>query len=286
MGKLCYFKWYPADAEADATYRAMSDKERGFYHHCLNLVWTNDGLPADPAERARVLGRNRNEADALWGTRVLTRFIPHPLRQGYLTDARLHQEGVQAKQKSVKAAESVKVRYERTTTKTENVALRASDYDYDSSYTVKPDTNPTTGIHSDSLSFNGKISASTSTEKVNPDTGSTTRFNGNSLLDDFGTFLEAVTECELPASPKDLQEKASLEWRRLDFGQKQLAIKGLRDRKAAGEFDDPRYRPHPQNYLKNQTWLRPVRSRLNGNRNGHVSLLEEVNKWQQEGRMK
>ncbi len=313
---LPFFKWYPADAETDEVYRAMTDAEVGFYHRCLNLAWINNGLPADPAERARLLGRNRRRADANWTERVASRFSVSS-ETGKLVNRRQAEELQKARERAVSrlsvpsetaekglrghaeqaekarkktqvVSESTNVPYERSTEKNENVAIRASNSISDSSVSSEKTANSatgipntTTGIHSDSLSFNGKISASTSTEKVKPDTGSTTRFNGNSLLDDFGTFLEAVTECELPAS-KDLQEKASFEWRRLDFGQKQLAIKGLRDRKAAGEFDDPRYRPHPHNYLSNQSWLRPVRSRSNGT--GHrINLAEEVKKAAKEG---
>lgn len=79
------------------------------------------------------------------------------------------------------------------------------------------------------------------------------------LLDNFGPFLAAATECGLPASETDIQS-AKFEWRSLDLEQKRLAIKGLHDRLVAGEFSDPAFRPLPQNYLKKRLWQRPVRA--------------------------
>lgn len=122
---LPYFRWFPSDAETDDTYLSMDDTQLGFYHHCLNLSWINDGLPEDPAARARVLRRNRNQADARWAGPVSTCFIPHPYRPGYLANTRQVEERLLAEQKSAKAAESVNHRYERM----KNVALRAYEYD-------------------------------------------------------------------------------------------------------------------------------------------------------------
>ncbi len=52
---LPYFKWYPADAETDERYASMTDQELGFYHHCLNRSWINDGLPVEMDELARMM---------------------------------------------------------------------------------------------------------------------------------------------------------------------------------------------------------------------------------------
>lgn len=83
--------------------------------------------------------------------------------------------------------------------------------------------------------------------------------NKHSLLGDFAKFQEAAIEAGLHGSESDW-DQAKYEWNRLDFEQKTLAVKGLRERKVAGEFTDPAYRPLPQNYLKKRTWQRPVRA--------------------------
>ncbi len=91
-------------------------------------------------------------------------------------------------------------------------------------------------------------------DSLNPELVLVTR----TLLDDSGSFREAVSLCELPASEMDLAA-AKMEWKQLDPDQKRAALKGLNDRHAAGEFADPAFRPLPQNYLKKRLWQRPVR---------------------------
>lgn len=134
MKDLPYFRWFPADAETDESYRSMTDEERGFYHHCLNISWINDGIPADAGDRARVLNRNRNQADARWTPLVATRFVPHQYRLGYLVNTRQEAERVHAKHKSVKATESANIRYERSKSKGANAlhARAGADSDSDS----------------------------------------------------------------------------------------------------------------------------------------------------------
>lgn len=92
------------------------------------------------------------------------------------------------------------------------------------------------------------------------DAGADARVSVNHVLDDFSQFLEICHAAELPASEVDLDE-ARIQWKRLDFQQKIDAVQGLRQRIAAGELDDPAYRPLPQNYLEKKLWQRPVRQR-------------------------
>ena len=73
--KLPYFKWYPADAEMDENFRAMSDAEIGFYIRCLNHSWLNNGIPADSTERARALRSPLKYCDKQW-VRVGRCFVP------------------------------------------------------------------------------------------------------------------------------------------------------------------------------------------------------------------
>ncbi len=211
---LPYYKWYPADAQTDMEYRAMSYEERGFYLSCLDLAWINEGLPTDMKELARAMNIRLDTLNRLW-KRVGRKFEQSGTK---LVNARQERERSEATSKSLKAAESVKVRYERST----NELPRAYVSDSVSGSVVVLDKKET------------------------------------SLLDDFGKFLECCETAELPASEVDRQA-AKWEWGRLDFGQKLEAMKGLKDRVAAGEFSDPAFRPLPQNYLKNRIWQRPIK---------------------------
>lgn len=111
---LPFFKWYPADADTDANFRAMSDAEIGFYIRCLNHSWINEGIPADPKERARVLHTRLDTANRYW-ERVGKCFVTSSSHPERLTNSRQEMERGLASQKSLKATESVKARYERTT---------------------------------------------------------------------------------------------------------------------------------------------------------------------------
>ncbi|MES2393502.1 MAG: hypothetical protein V4555_17835 [Acidobacteriota bacterium] len=63
---LPYFRWFPADAETDEAYSALTDPELGFFHRCLNKAWLNDGLPSEPDEIARVMKVTRQYLDKVW----------------------------------------------------------------------------------------------------------------------------------------------------------------------------------------------------------------------------
>lgn len=75
-------------------------------------------------------------------------------------------------------------------------------------------------------------------------------------LDDFQEFLSAATKVGLPAGEDDWRQ-AKAAWKPLDFEQKLQAIAGLQERN--DEYQDPAFRPLPQNYLAKRLWTRPVR---------------------------
>lgn len=111
---LPFYKFYPADAEVDANFRSMDDADLGFYWRCLNHAWINGGIPADPKERARVLRTRVDTADKRW-ERVGKCFVNSTLYPDRLVNPRQESERLLATSKSVKATESIKARYERTT---------------------------------------------------------------------------------------------------------------------------------------------------------------------------
>jgi len=120
--RMPFFKWYPADAESDERYASMTDSELGFFHRCLNKSWTNNGLPADLDELARLMKVKRSYLDRIW-PRVGQCFTPSESDPSRMVNPRQEQERAHAILKSERATESVRTRYERRP----NVSIRASE---------------------------------------------------------------------------------------------------------------------------------------------------------------
>lgn len=137
--KLPYFRWFPADAETDEEYSAMDDAEVGFYHRCLNKSWINHGLPAVPAELARVLRVSPAYLRKMW-ERVGRKFEPSS-DSGRLVNRRQEEERSKAVRKSEQATESIRTRYGRSTDVVPRTRARAgSGSDSDSSGVVETTT--------------------------------------------------------------------------------------------------------------------------------------------------
>lgn len=111
--ELPYFKWYPADADTDEDFRAMTDAEVGFYLRCLNHSWLNKGIPADSKARARTLRVTQSYGDKQWLT-VGKRFEPSLDDPARLINTRQEIERERALTKSRRATDSIRTRYERT----------------------------------------------------------------------------------------------------------------------------------------------------------------------------
>jgi len=108
--ELPYFRWYPADAESDFRYSALSLPELGLFHRCLNFSWLNYGLPADPMEIGRSLRISSRDIKTLW-PRVSECF---ELRDGRTFNRRQEEERIHARTKSERNTSAVRTRYERT----------------------------------------------------------------------------------------------------------------------------------------------------------------------------
>lgn len=121
---LPYFRWFPADAQTDQNYSAMTDAELGFFHRCLNQSWINNGIPEDLNELARTMRVKRSYLDKIW-TRVGMRFEPSTNYPGKLVNPRQESERCYATTKSERASASVRTRYERSSSESTNVLPRA-----------------------------------------------------------------------------------------------------------------------------------------------------------------
>ncbi len=111
MCKMPFYKMFPADAETDAGFRMMTYAERGVYWTCLNLCWINGGLPADPADRARMLGLSQRQADRYW-VRIGRCFVSDA--DGMLVNPRQERERAEAIASSERAREKANKRWEKT----------------------------------------------------------------------------------------------------------------------------------------------------------------------------
>lgn len=107
---LPYYRWYPADAETDEAYSALSDSECGFFHRCLNRCWINTGLPAQMDELARVMKVNPIYLEKTWD-RVGRLFFEC---DGRLFNKRQEEERSYAMTKSERNTKAVRTRYERS----------------------------------------------------------------------------------------------------------------------------------------------------------------------------
>lgn len=135
MKSLPYFKWYPADWDSDEWFRSLTDAEVGFYLRCLNHAWRNGGIPAESKERCRAL-KIHPKTDQAAFKKVSRQFHVDVNNPSRCVCDWLEEQRKQCLEKSVKAAESVRHRYERTTHQNGNVALRA--------HASEPDTEPDT----------------------------------------------------------------------------------------------------------------------------------------------
>jgi hypothetical protein len=75
---------------------------------------------------------------------------------------------------------------------------------------------------------------------------------------DFKRFVHVAREVGLPFSGVDLGSTYQA-WQKLTLADRAAAIQGLTDRQAAGEYDNPTFRPLPQNYLKRRMFERVIR---------------------------
>ena len=107
MSKLLpFFRWYPADAESDADYAALSLEELGLFHRCLNLAWANDGLPTDPERLRESLRLSKSKFDRAWSQ--VSKFFHGTDR---LRNSRQELERNHAREKREKASESISSRW-------------------------------------------------------------------------------------------------------------------------------------------------------------------------------
>lgn len=108
---LPYFRWYPADAESDAKYAAMTLSELGLFHRCLNHAWLNDGLSSSVEEMSRELRISEKEIRPLW-SRVSKCFVPSAV-DDRVRNNRQEEERSHAVSKSSKSSDAANVKHRK-----------------------------------------------------------------------------------------------------------------------------------------------------------------------------
>ena len=106
------------------------------------------------------------------------------------------------------------------------------------------------------------VSVSVSVSESDSGKGGAGENRSTAFQDGFENFIEVWSDSGLPTAPADMA-KARASWKMLDFEQRADCVKGIRDRKEAGEFDDPQYHPLPHNFVGEKRWKRPIRNRRN-----------------------
>ena len=96
--------------------------------------------------------------------------------------------------------------------------------------------------------------------RIFPSDGLSALYTGPPVEDDFVPFLEGCANCGLSCSGADIEAARQL-WQTLTTEDRMAAAQGLYARKQSGEWDDPTFRPLPDNYIRKRIWLRELRPR-------------------------
>lgn len=88
---LPYFKFFASDWLSDLNVRAMDPATRGIYTDLLAFDWRENGIPKDHQFLAQALGVDDETMNQAWDS-LSDRFIPHPEKDGYVTNKRLSKE--------------------------------------------------------------------------------------------------------------------------------------------------------------------------------------------------
>ncbi len=105
-----------------------------------------------------------------------------------------------------------------------------------------------------------------------------TQVQSNQRRDNFHVFEAAWLNHGINAAPDDWAQARST-WNVLALSDQLAAVKGIESRFEQGEYDDPKYIPLPQNYLKKKLWMRPVRPRKTETESKLQSNIKKAVEW-------
>lgn len=230
-GKLPYFCWYPADFDVDENVKLMNIEEIGLYAVCLNHAWVNGSLPADPLEIARAMKVPKAQFLRIW-PRVAPCFTAR--EDGRWVNSRQEAERVLAWSKSVKnRASAVLMQAKRKYANADVSLSERSANAQQQEGAQQPASDSDSGVVA---GFDSRGSPE----------GGAMRIEWDDQWQDFQGKYRTV---KADLIDEDFV-KAHHVWRVLDFAQREDSIVGIRARIDAGQWDDPRYIPKPEKYLR------------------------------------
>ena len=220
--KLSWFPWDVVRVETDEDWKLMTDEEKGLFIRLLNHSWLNEGLPSDEGDLSRLIGKPLTHAK--WARRVYKKFVS---RDGRLVNEVQEEFRTHAKDKSRKATESIRTRYERST----DDPIRAYD------------------------SISNSISDSLREElpkKLCADKDGA-----------FVAFKEQADKAGMTA-PDDEWIRLEYSFPRMSFEDQLAATDGIRKRIENGQYSilNSKYVPGAGRYIAQRLWTEPLR---NGN---------------------
>lgn len=155
MPKPLWFAWYPGDYLTDAIVLSMSLAQQGAYIRLLSLAACNDGIPDPPTN---LIGQ-----EGIWCEPLVSCWIPHPDKPGFLHNPRLLKELAKADAKREAGSKAVNSRKDRQLQRPYN-DRRTTDLLVEKSRVEKRRTNgsiePLGNLLRSSLGIEGKSDAS------------------------------------------------------------------------------------------------------------------------------
>ena len=240
MKTLPYFRWFPADAKADALYGSFTDQELGFFHRCLDLAWDNDGLPVDLNEIAAITRVSREYLDSVW-PRVGRAFIEV---RGRLRNRRQEEERNHATAKSRQAAKATAAREEK---RDREIIGRSSD-DHLRAY------------GSDSVCVVSSTTEETTKNKTTTDLYSLRAGNQFAEADQFEVFWQLFIASGKPLNDEDRRRSLTL-WLNHDPPVHAHILAWVIEQMKT-VWREERFTPMPQNALESKGWTRKAIRRV------------------------
>lgn len=241
---LPYFRWFPADAETDEHYTAMTDQELGFFHRCLNRSWRNNGLPAELQELSKAMRVDMKYLGRVW-PRVGKRFYED---NGRLFNRRQEDEREHANSKSERNTRAVRTRYERSTNAPTNEPQQAR-------------------APADSASDSGS-----SSNGLHKENARATPVVGFEMDEEFNLIISAFLAAGVKLSEPQVREAAT-EWVSLEPSQRVGAVASAQER---AKKHEARFMGLPASWLRKRQWMAVGPGRILPEPMGKAELAQET----------
>ena len=137
MSKIPYMRFYPGDWLSDPKVRRLTWEQKGIYIDMLSLMWKNGenaSLPDDPDAIASMLGIQKRKFLKIFRVFFEKNFEIFFRADGRIFQKRVLSEWEAANEKSQKATESIRHRWERRGEQKRNTNVLQSNYERNTSH--------------------------------------------------------------------------------------------------------------------------------------------------------